>query len=215
LRELKAMLSERDLADLQAAPNMPGHCLYILYGYVYEGMRKKELSHLPGPVHTMMLSMIQNMAGYQGQCMRIKNFQIAYGYLGHLRLFLVIWLFILPLSIVESSGWWTILWSTLITYGVSGMELVAHELSDPFGYHVGDIPMSKITGDIQANVRSIYAKSLQGALRRDENTPDLRAVPESTGQDTLGSAPEAPPGTLPEKLASSDVAVDVAYFERA
>jgi predicted membrane chloride channel (bestrophin family) len=45
-----------------------------------------------------------------------------------------LWLAILPFALVQNSGWLTILWAPMISYGVVGMEEMAMELSDPFGY---------------------------------------------------------------------------------
>jgi predicted membrane chloride channel (bestrophin family) len=55
-------------------------------------------------------------------------------HLEHLLRSLGIWLPILPFALVQNSGWLTIIWTPMIAYGVSGMEKVAMELSDPFGY---------------------------------------------------------------------------------
>lgn len=80
LRELKSMCSPRDLAGIQAAPDMPGHCLYILHAYVMAASRKEELCQ-SGPFYTMLHGLILKLTSFQGSCMRIKNYKIAYGML--------------------------------------------------------------------------------------------------------------------------------------
>jgi ion channel-forming bestrophin family protein len=197
LRELKSMLSPHDMAGVQAAPDMPAHCLYILNAYIHEGMRKMELSHLSGQFHTMMLLMVKNLASFEGRCRRIKTYRIAYGYLTHLRLFMWLWLAILPLSLSETSGWWTILWSVVIAFGICGMEKVAQELSDPFGYGHSDIRLGLITQAIQKDVRFIYKKSIRGSMKWDAETPDLLAVSESEG------------GNISDKPKNPEVSVSV------
>lgn len=64
----------------------------------------------------MMIGLLQKLAGYQGEVMRIKNFKVAYGYIGHLKIFLFIWFSLLPLALVETSGWLTILWTPISTF---------------------------------------------------------------------------------------------------
>ena len=46
---------------------------------------------------------------------------------------LVIWLGLLPLALVESTGWIAIFWAPLTAYGLTGMDRMATELSNPFG----------------------------------------------------------------------------------
>lgn len=38
IEELKSMLCEADLAEIQQAPDMPGHCIYLLTAYLVEAM---------------------------------------------------------------------------------------------------------------------------------------------------------------------------------
>lgn len=96
---------------------MPGHCLYLINGYLIAAMHKKELN-LPGPYITMLMGHVQTLAGLQGMCMRIKTYKVAYGYQGHLKIFLAIWFLLLPLALVETSGWVTIIWVPFVAYGV-------------------------------------------------------------------------------------------------
>lgn len=97
LRELKTMLCEKDLAQIQASADMPGHCLHLIHTYLVAACHKKELK-LPAPFLPMLMQMTLNLAGYQGQCMRIKVYKMAYSYGSHLRLFMIIWFMLLVSS---------------------------------------------------------------------------------------------------------------------
>jgi hypothetical protein len=94
LRELKTMLGPQDLAEIQASPDMPGHCLHILHAYLVTALHKSELQ-LPSPFIPMLMQMVLSLAGHQAQCMRIRKYKMAYSYGSHLRLFLIIWLILL------------------------------------------------------------------------------------------------------------------------
>lgn len=132
--EFEPLLSPHDLDCIKKTkPDVPQYCLHKLNDYLVHAMKNKDLG-LPGPWHSMMMKMVQALAGCQGKSMRIKNFQVAYGYIGYLQIFLIIWLFLLPLALVETGGWLTIFFAPLIAYGIVGMDQTARELSDPFGY---------------------------------------------------------------------------------
>lgn len=180
LRELESFLSKADIKSIQRSPDMAGHCLYLLNGYVISAMHIKELN-LPGPYFNMLLGHLQTLAGLQGMCMRIKTYKVAYGYQGHLKVFLGIWFFLLPLSLVETSGWLTILWISFIAYGILGMHSAAGELADPFGYEYNDIRLGIITSAIKKDIRGIYKKSLTASIVVRGSVPDMLNVPEEEG----------------------------------
>lgn len=174
LRELKGMLGPRDLAAIQSADNMAGHCLYLLHGYMVAASRTPSLN-LPGPFYTMMMNKVLALAGANGSCMRIRTYQMAYSYGNHLRLFLLLWLFLLPLAIVETSGWLTILWVPFITLGIWGSETAAQELADPFGYDYNDIRLGVFTSNIRDTIKTVYRYSLRTTPDHNTDTPDMLA----------------------------------------
>jgi hypothetical protein len=71
LRELKSMLSSKDLAEIQATSDMPGHCLYILNTYLVSSCFKD--LKLPEPFYTMLMGHLQAMAGQQGKVCRRRS----------------------------------------------------------------------------------------------------------------------------------------------
>lgn len=89
----------------------------------------------------------------QGKCTAIKHVQIPIGYLLHLRLFILLWILILPLALVQQTGWTTILWSVIISYTVIAIEHWASELSDPFGCDFSDIALEEYAVQIKTSVR--------------------------------------------------------------
>lgn len=187
LRELEPFLPKADIKDIQRSPDMPGHCLYLLNGYVISAMHNKEVN-LPGPYFNMLLGHLQTLAGLQGMCMRIKTYKVAYGYQGHLKIFLAIWFILLPLSLIETSGWVTILWVLFIAYGILGMHSAADELAEPFGYDYNDIRLGVMTSAIKKNIRHIYKTSLTAKVPVRENIPDMLNVPKEEG----GRLPDHP-----------------------
>lgn len=78
LSELKTILMARDLATLQSAESMSGHCLYILSGYMLKA-REKE-SHFPQTFIVYLIRWIADLAGSADICMQIKTMPAPYSY---------------------------------------------------------------------------------------------------------------------------------------
>ena len=58
----------------------------------------------------------------------------------------------LPFSFLESMGWWTILIVSLINFTLYGIEAIAEQLEEPFGYDRNDIKMDGILEDLRTEV---------------------------------------------------------------
>lgn len=71
----------------------------------------------------------------------------------HLRISLFIYVFLLLIGLVESSGWVKILWVSIISYGVIAIERWAHELSDLFGLDVSDLNTHAATNNLWERVQ--------------------------------------------------------------
>lgn len=89
----------------------------------------------------------------------------AFSYVAHLRAFLALWLFFLPFTLVESTGWGTPLIVAFITFGVVGMELIAAELENPFGKDYKDLPLGVLAKKIQDEVAEMYHTAQLGTRR--------------------------------------------------
>jgi Bestrophin, RFP-TM, chloride channel len=95
-----------------------------------------------------------------------------------------------PLALVETSGWYCILWCPFITWGIWGSETAANELSNPFGYDFNDLRLGEFTRNIQVMIRRIYAKSLDRNLSFQTGTPNMLLVPQSEGGTLQDPEPE-------------------------
>lgn len=97
-----------------------------------------------------------------GTCERLANTPIPLSYVLQLRFFLILWLVIFPLHVVAFYGWWSIILTSLIAYAVLGIESMACEIEEPFGYDQNDL-------DLDAFVQGFYDDTQQ-ILHRAEFT---------------------------------------------
>ena len=91
---------------------------------------------------------------------RIANTPIPLSYVLMLRFFLILWLILYPLHVMPYYGWWSILLCSMVAFAVLGIESMACEIENPFGYDRNDL-------DLDAFVQGFY-NDTQEILRRAE-----------------------------------------------
>ncbi|CAD0090733.1 unnamed protein product [Aureobasidium vineae] len=82
----------------------------------------------------------------------IRLTPIPVAYLIHTRQVLALYGGVLPFAFVESLQWWTIVIVSLITFTLYGIEAIAYQLEEPFGWDRADIKMDDIVEDLRIEV---------------------------------------------------------------
>jgi len=160
-RDLKALgvdLPYQDVANIQQAPHMPLFCQDVMSDYLakqYKGGRLTD--YQMGVINETCLAVMSDRLGSNE---RLNNTPIPLSYVLQLRFFLMLWLLLYPLHIVAYYGWWSILLNNLISFAVLGIESMACEIENPFGYDRNDL-------DLDSYVEGFY-KDTQAILSRAE-----------------------------------------------
>jgi len=108
----------------------------------------------------VMVSMDQNvqlMIDYMGACERIRNTQLPFAYMVHLRRALIAYCFTLPFALVNYFGWLTIVVVMLISYTLYGIEEIGVQIEGPFGDDENDLPLESFCQTIERNMRGVLA----------------------------------------------------------
>lgn len=183
--KLREVLSDEDSRVVAGASVSSDYCIDVIFRYLAAGDRMERTEGVAHPagsnIHWFLFFYLHHLKSTGPQCEQITRISFPYGYVTHLRIFMVIWLFLLPLGLVETSGWLSILWIVFICYGVVGIEKWAAELSDPFGDDLSDIPLMELTEKVRRIVRNNYAAykdSARGFIKKDR-----QAFPASTLND--------------------------------
>lgn len=92
-----------------------------------------------------------------GACERIKNTPIPYSYSAFLKKFIFIYVVTLPIGYVFSLGYLVIPITILLLYVLGSLELIAEEIEDPFGIDTNDLPMQRLSENIQKNIGELLA----------------------------------------------------------
>ena len=110
-----------------------------------------------------------------GACERIRNTPLPDSYLTLLRHGIVLGLLLLPWNLAFNLGVWVVPVFALVVYFLIGVELIAEEVEQPFGFDGDDLPLERYCANIRRNVLDILG------------VPD--AVPDAP-------IPHVPPGQL-------------------
>ncbi|GAB7347080.1 hypothetical protein MBLNU459_g3211t2 [Dothideomycetes sp. NU459] len=82
----------------------------------------------------------------------IRLTPIPVAYLVHTQQVLALFGCVLPLAFVDDLGWWSIPVVALVNFTLYGIEGIASQLEDPFGYDRNDIKMDDIVEDVRVEV---------------------------------------------------------------
>lgn len=106
--QLDGVLSDEDVGDVVAADVMHLHCMRVVRAYfsVAEHDERRPVTHAGLDTRYLVMQLTDQVDMEAFLLRRIKDFKPARGYTNHLKIFLGIWLFFLPLALVSSSGWY-------------------------------------------------------------------------------------------------------------
>lgn len=117
---VERIMRPADFARLRKASSMPLFCIESLMRMV----QRYATDAVPADAKRMMNLSIHNLMAPFADADRIKNNPVAFAYITHLRLLLVIYLTALPLALVESLGWSTIPVFFAISYSLMSLEMI-------------------------------------------------------------------------------------------
>jgi len=157
---------DHDKLDIiKIADHRPNVIVKYLHEFVQEKLRSKEINE-----HQMqnMIVNLSTLTDIVGKCERIKSSPLPVAYAFLLKMFVLLYVLIVPLALIHDIEWWTLPIVMLIAYVLLSIITTAEEIEDPFGYDLSDLPMDKITDNITKNIREIYETQIK--LKRDYNS---------------------------------------------
>ena len=132
----------------------PSQVINSMYRHVHSLYREEKLS---GEQLMILNADLQEMINICGACERIKNTPIPYSYSSFIKKFVVLYVLTLPIGFVFSMGYFVIVAVPFILYVLATLELIAESIENPFGVEADDLPIDKITDNIQRSVDEILA----------------------------------------------------------
>ncbi len=102
-----------------------------------------------------MQELLNSLVDCLGACERILKTPIPLAYTIHLKQVLLVYCFLIPFELVEGLGWWTGLSVALISFTLFGVEAIALEIENPFGYDPNDLPLDTICNTMKRNIEDL------------------------------------------------------------
>lgn len=90
-----------------------------------------------------------------GACERIKNTPIPYSYSSFIKKFIMLYTLSLPIGYAYMLGYYAAPIVAFVFYVLASLELIAEEIEEPFGDDENDLPMEKISENIQRHIGEI------------------------------------------------------------
>ena len=94
-----------------------------------------------------------------GACERIRKTPIPYSYSMYVKKVIFFYLLTMPISLVNSLGYYTVPMVMFSCYVLAGLELMGEEIEDPFGHDANDLDTDGMAENIRNNVREILIRT--------------------------------------------------------
>ncbi len=97
-------------------------------------------------------SLIQGSIDVLGICERIKKTPIPFSHSTFIKLFILIYIFILPFGLVPKFEYLTIPAVMVMAFAMMGIEIISEEIEDPFGMEANSLPTGAMSDGIRESV---------------------------------------------------------------
>lgn len=149
--------SEEDFEDLPSAlkteKHVPNQVAKLMFARINELYKKGKIS---GDQLIILNTEVSSFTDICGACERIKNTPIPYSYSSFIRKFILLYSITLPIGYSMIMGYYAAPIVAFIFYVLASLELIAEEIEDPFGIDQNDLPMEKISENIEKHVGEIF-----------------------------------------------------------
>ncbi|KAL0570585.1 hypothetical protein V5O48_011368 [Marasmius crinis-equi] len=121
--------------------------------------RREGLLETVGPAGTnAMNQIIQSMVDQMTAMERVANTPIPASYGIHLKQCVTLYLFALPLTLINTLGWMTIPIVSVVAFTLMGIEGIADEIEMPFGDDPNDLPLDRYCEDLKEEILYIIER---------------------------------------------------------
>ncbi|CAN8065343.1 unnamed protein product [Agarophyton chilense] len=153
--ELENVMTAADVSRVIISEEPAEYCLDVITYYLIS--RDYESRHKTPPNELrIIMGLLSKLQTILGNCKALQRECMPFGYVMHLRVFMSLWILLLPLGLVESSGWFTPPLVLLIAFGIIGVERWSEELRNPFGLDISDVPLNALKAKALAGVFDTY-----------------------------------------------------------
>lgn len=111
-----------------------------------------------------LFGMVQALVEQLGAMERVANTPIPTSYGIHLKQCVTLYLFALPLTLVNDMGWAIIPIVTVVAFTFMGIEGIAEEIEMPFGTDERDLPLERYCDDLKEEIFYVIDRLPEGGV---------------------------------------------------
>lgn len=160
--EFQHLLSEDEFAEIKQKQNRPNILLHTQGLRIKQAMQKEMLGAFDN------ISMEPNLAtfsNWQGACERIKNTPLPMNYQYFTKLFLYVFIFVLPICLIGdftkmNIAFMVIPVSFIICFVFAVMNRVGEINENPFENQMSDIPMTALCNTIERDLKEMLGEAM-------------------------------------------------------
>ncbi len=149
LLEEHPRLHIQDLKNINHIPNRIAQQLYT----DSEALVKQNL--ISEEKFIVLNEELRSFTNAAGACERIKKTPIPYSYSTFIKRIIFLYIVTLPIGLIPDFKWSTIPIVIFVFYAFAGLELLAEEIEDPFGFERNDLPTDDLANTIKKNLIEI------------------------------------------------------------
>ncbi len=114
---------------------------------------------------TQLKDLLSSIIGMMTTCERIHRTPIPFSHSTFIKIFTVMYIFMLPFGLIHEFSWLTIPAVFVMAFAMFGVEIISEEIEHPFGTDVNDLPTSMMADIIRENVYEILRVKLDFELK--------------------------------------------------
>lgn len=128
---------------------LPVQLMFLIEAFIARG---HERGWFHAPQASQLTVQVNTLVDAFSKMETIRLTQFPVAILIHQRQVLALFGCILPFAVVDESHWWAVPIVALIMFALYGIEAIACQLEDPFGYDRNDIKMDVIVEDVRVEL---------------------------------------------------------------
>ena len=175
---LQGHLRDEDLRDnfifinkaytdaIDKTEHTPNTVMSLMYREVH-AMEKQQL--ITDRDKTQLKDQFEKMVGILTSCERIHRTPIPFSHSMFIKIFVIIYIVILPFGLANNFGWLTVPAVFVMSFAMFGVEIISEEIEHPFGTDANDLPTGMMTDIIRENVYEILRVKLDYKLVKRKN----------------------------------------------
>lgn len=145
-------LDADDLKAVEEAQHKPNIIANLVMNKVEQLYKQGKLTDIQ---QFLLIGKVNTLIDILGKCERIRNTPIPIAYAFLLKFFIILYVVILPLGLLDDLGFYSIPLGLILYYILMSIVLTAEEIEEPFGTDLNDLPMEELSANIKRNVLEI------------------------------------------------------------